>query len=260
MATRGTPKRPAGKRIALVFQGGGALGAYQGGVFQALEEGGYAPDWVAGTSIGAINGGIIAGNTVENRLRRLQDFWEAVSDADFWRVLGDSEAARHASSSWTILRAFALGRPGFFAPRWFQPSVVFPTGSAETASYYDTAPLRETLERLIDFALLNGGGTRLSVGAVNVLTGGLRYFDSRSDRIGPEHLMASGALPPGFPAVRIEGALYWDGGIYSNTPLEVVLDQVPRTDTLCFMISLFNPAGAEPRSLTEVETRHKDIL
>jgi NTE family protein len=138
--------------------------------------------------------------------------------------------------------------------------VLFPTGTAETASFYDTGPLRETLERLIDFDLLNRGSPRLSVGAVNVLTGGLRYFDNRADRLGPEHLMASGALPPGFPAVRIEGELYWDGGIYSNTPFEVVLDHVPRVDTLCFMVSLFNPAGAEPRSVAEVETRHKDIL
>jgi NTE family protein len=253
------PQRPTDKRVALVLQGGGALGAYQAGVFQALDEHGFCPDWVAGTSIGAINSAIVAGNAPENRVARLREFWETVAQEDFWGVARMPDAARQAYSSWSALGAMVAGRPDFFVPRPFNPQAAFPVGSAETASYYDTAPLRGLLERLIDFDLLNGGSVRLSVGAVNVTTGTQRYFDTKVDRICPEHIMASGALPPGFPAVRVEGELYWDGGIYSNTPLEIVLDDLPRHDTLCFMIALFNPAGPEPRSLAEVESRRKDI-
>jgi NTE family protein len=254
------PNRPAGKRIALVLQGGGALGAYQAGVCQALVEHGYCPDWVAGTSIGSINGGIITGNAPEKRVERLEEFWRNVSREDLWDIAGTTDAAREIYSSLSVMSAMLAGQPGFFMPRPLNLLKMFPIGSAETASYYDTSPLRGTLEHLIDFDLINSGSVRLSLGAVNLTTGVLRYFDSKTDRICPEHIMASCALPPGFPAVRVEGELYWDGGIYSNTPLEVVLDNMPRVDTLCFMVALFNPRGPEPRSIPEVETRHKDIV
>lgn len=251
--------RPTERRITLVLQGGGALGAYQAGVYQALAEYGYTPHWIAGTSIGAINGGIIAGNTSQNRLARLEEFWRTVCERDFWNAALISDSAHSFYSFWSAVEAIFAGRPGFFTPRPFNPLAVFPVGSAETASYYDTAPLRTMLDRLIDFERINDQTIRLSLGAVHITTGKLRYFDSKKERICAEHIMASGALPPGFPAVRVEGELYWDGGIYSNTPLDVVLDDLPRVDNLCFMVALFNPAGPEPRSIPQVESRLKDI-
>lgn len=255
----GSRKDPGFERIALILQGGGALGAYQGGVCEAMAEHGVAPDWVAGTSIGAINGAILAGNKAEKRIPRLKQFWELVSRSGIWPSYHDTDSARLFHSAWSIFQSAVMGRPGFFTPRWIDFARLFQTGSAETVGLYDTAQLRRTLCRLVDFDLLNKGSVRLSVGAVNITTGALRYFDSKRDRLAPEHIMASGALPPGFPAVRIDGEPYWDGGIYSNTPLEVVLDDVPRRNTLCLMLSLFNPAGAEPRSIAEAEKRHKDI-
>jgi NTE family protein len=256
----GSTTKPTGKRIALVLQGGGALGAYQAGIYQALEEHGLAPDWIAGASIGAINGAIIAGNPVGRRLDRLHEFWHTVALPDLWGAGYLPQAGRQIHSAWSFMAAALTGRPGFFTPRW--PSALHPLngGSPETASYYDTAPLRRLLERLVDFDTLNADTLRLSVGVVNVTTAKPRYFDNRAERLGPEHIMASAALPPAFPAVRIDRELYWDGGIYSNTPLEVVLDVHPRVNTLCFMAALFNPAGPEPRSLPEVEARHKDII
>ena len=248
------------ERIAFVLQGGGALGAYQGGVFQAMAEHDLTPDWIAGTSIGAINGAIIAGNAPEKRIARLKEFWDTVSNSDFSHGMKGAGADQSATSFLSILQSMIMGRPGFFSPRGFDPSMAFSAGSAETASFYDTGPLRKTLERLVDFDLINEGPVRLSVGAVNITKGTLRYFDSKSDRIIPDHILASGPLPPGFPAVRIGDDFYWDGGIYSNTPIEVVLDEVPRVNTLCLMLSLFNPAGAAPRSIAEAEERRKDIM
>lgn len=242
-----------------MLQGGGALGAYQGGVYQALAEHGYAPDWVAGTSIGSINGAIIAGNPPEDRLSRLREFWDTVCRREVWAPWELPGPARKAQSAWSVATTVLSGAPGFFIPRLWSPLAWLPAGTAETASYYDTAPLRETLGRLIDFGRLNDGATRFSAGAVHVRTGVLRYFDTAKETIGPDHILASGALPPWFPAVEVGGEPYWDGGIYSNTPLEVVLDDLPRADTLCFMVALFDPAGPEPRSLPEVETRQKDI-
>ncbi len=254
------PKKPKGKSTAFVLQGGGALGAYQAGVYQALAEYDYTPDWIAGTSIGAINGGIIAGNEEAKRIAKLEEFWRAVSVQDLWDAASLPDMARSVYSFGSALAAMFTGRPGFFEPRPFYPLGDFPLSSAETASYYDTAPLRKMLEDLIDFDRINDQTIRLSLGAVNIRTGRLRYFDSKKERICPEHIMASGALPPGFPAVQVEGELYWDGAIYSNTPLEIVLDELPRVDTLCFLLALFNPEGPEPRSITQVEDRHKDIL
>lgn len=233
-------------QVVLVLQGGGALGAYQVGVYQALHEAGIEPDWVIGTSIGAINGGIIAGNPPAQRLARLEVFWRHMERPGLNNGLTNVD---------TLLR----GIPGFFAPNplgalW----PTFPVG-AERAAYYDTAPLRETLAALVDFAWLNAWHVRLTVGAVNVCSGALRYFDSRDEPLGVEHLMASGALPPAFPAVRVDGEPYWDGGIYSNTPLEAVFDDRPRRDAVIFAVNMWHPRGAEPASVWQAIGRQKDI-
>ena len=251
------PARPTDCRITLVLQGGGALGAYQAGVCQALEEAGFAPDWVAGTSIGAIIGAIIAGNAPERRVSRLREFWRRVSRPDPVDPALLPEQARQLYGAWSWLSAAWSGQPGFFTPRPFPP--LTPTGTAQTASWYDTHPLHELLTELVDFERLNRQGVRFSLGAVHLRTGKLRYFDSLFQTIRVEHVMASGALPPGFPAVEVDGELWWDGGIYSNTPIEVVLDDYPRRDTLCFMIDLFSASGPEPRSIPEVMVRQKDI-
>lgn len=248
--------RPQIRRLALTLQGGGALGAYQAGVYQALEEHGFAPDWVAGTSIGAINGALIAGNPPGARTERLRAFWQKVADRDCVESDGVPPVVRQWSGWLAACNAILAGRPGFFTPRlpW-----MFNSEAPESLGFYDTAPLKETLLELVDFDRLNDGRTRLSVGAVHVRAGKLRYFDTRFQRIGPEHIMASGALPPGFPPVRLDGELYWDGGIYSNTPLEIVLDDYPRVSTLCFMVDLFDPAGAEPATLAEALSRRESI-
>lgn len=238
------------RRIALVLQGGGALGSYQAGVYEALAEGGYLPDWVAGISIGAINAALIAGNPPERRVRALREFWEMVSaPTALWPDLpvpGWAQAVRNGAA----LSALAFGQPGFFHP--------MPPARGAT-SYYDTSALKGTLERLCDFDRINDGKVRLSVGAVNIRTGNFAYFDSAHRRIQPEHVMASGALPPGFPPVEIEGEQYWDGGLVSNTPLQYVLDDLPRQPTLAFQVDLFNARGTLPANLAEVEERRKDI-
>ena len=257
------PQRPPFEHIALLLQGGGALGSYQAGVYQALHEAGLEPDWVAGISIGAINCALIAGNPPERRLERLRDFWETISTPPFGMpdpvgVEVEGDLARIWVNQ---IRAFGVllgGAPQFFTPRQLPP-FLHPRGSAEALSYYDTAPLRATLERLVDFDLLEGGPTRLSVGAVNVRTGNFVYFDSTTHRIGAEHVIASGSLPPGFPATEIEGEHYWDGGLISNTPLQWVLDSRPRCDTLAFQVDLWSAKGELPRDLVESEVRQKEI-
>lgn len=253
------PKGAHVKRIALVLQGGGALGAYQAGVYQALHEKGFTPDWVAGTSIGAINAALIAGNAFDKRVARLQEFWQTVTRADPWDVSTWSTEWRRLANLGGVAASMLCGQPGIFSPRTPNPALPFLPCPAEQASYYDTAPLRDTLLRLVDFDYVNHGDIRLSLGAVHIKTGRPRYFDSLFQRIGPEHVMASGALPPGFPPVSVEGELYWDGGIVSNTPLEVVLDDVPRVNTLCFVVDVFNPNGSEPASMADVFARDKDI-
>jgi NTE family protein len=327
---RATPKaqdRPPFECIALLLQGGGALGAYQGGVYQALAEARLHPDWVAGISIGAINSALIAGNPLEARVERLRKFWELVTMTPLWagaaqlatgakqgpahglidhttaaaasiaamnlalvsrKPLAEhaenlrqfwKQTATNAISSWpSDLAVFAArgdtarelanqmsaglallrGAPGFFAPRFPMPWLQ-PAGSLEATSYYDTAPLKATLERLVDFDRINAGEMRFSVGAVNVGTGNFVYFDNRTHHIVPEHVMASGALPPGFPAVEIEGEAYWDGGLISNTPLQWVLESEPRQDTLAFQVDLWSARGEFPRNMAEVMTRHKEI-
>lgn len=247
------------KTIALVLQGGGALGAYQAGVFEALNEVGIAPGWLSGVSIGAINAALIAGNKPEDRLERLIAFWDIVSGRMVWPFTPDGDIFRVLRNQSSALASVFLGLPGFYDPRpispWFQPK-----GASGATSFYDTSSLRATLDALIDWDILNNGKQRLSLGAVNVRTGNYRYFDSAIETIGPEHIMASGALPPAFPAVKIENEYYWDGGIVSNTPLQYFLEQEDLDDSLVFQVDLFSARGELPRSMPDVMGRHKDIM
>ena len=247
------------ERVALVLQGGGALGAYQAGVYQALHEANIEPDWVSGVSIGAINAAIIAGNPPHRRLDRLRTFWERITERKVWLHTPDGDIfrqARNATSSWlTVMQ----GQPGFFKPRSPGPWLTV-TGAQDATSYYDSAPLRDTLLELVDFTLLNAVATRLAVGAVNVLSGNFIYFDNGSTEIEPEHIMASGALPPALPMVKIGTDYYWDGGIVSNTPLQHLLDQDDRYNTLVFQVDLFSSRGVLPRDIRDVMARHKDIM
>jgi NTE family protein len=250
------PKSSLPGQVVLVLQGGGALGAYQLGVYQALHEAGIEPDWVIGTSIGAINASLIAGNPPERRMQRLQTFWQRMQGSGPASALPDwfGLGGPFANLS-TVLR----GIPDFFTPNLhaWRGSMV-PLG-VESAAYYSTAPLRETLLELIDFDYLCACRTRMTVGAVNVVSGAMRYFDTRNERLGVEHVMASGALPPAFAAVRIDGEPYWDGGIYSNTPIEAVLDDKPRRDSLIFAVNVWHQTGPEPESIWQVMGRQKDI-
>ena len=257
------PTTPAKAECVLVLQGGGALGSYQAGAFQALCHQGFEPDWIAGISIGAINAAIIAGNAPEQRVARLKEFWELVSSPVPWSPLLRGEHGRTVFSEASAALVATFGVPGFFAPR-FPPAPLWPPGSPQSQSYYDTAPLRATLERLVDFDRINDLQTRLSVGAVSVTTGNFRYFDNVEfskfgKKIGPEHIMASAALPPGFPSIEIEGEHYWDGGIASNTPLDYVLDEETARDLLIFQVDLFSARGRLPETLLEAAEREKDI-
>jgi NTE family protein len=257
-----TPKQA--QRV-LVLQGGGALGSYQAGAYQALCHHDFEPEWIAGISIGAINAAIIAGNAPEKRSARLKEFWEMVSSASPmpWAPLVKTDQARSAFNETSAALIATFGVPGFFRPR-FPPAAVWPAGSPQAQSYYDTGPLRATLERLVDFDRINDGKTRLSVGAVSVTSGNFRYFDNAEFRrlnkkIGPEHIMASGALPPGFPSIEIEGEHYWDGGVASNTPLDYVLETETEKDLLIFQVDLFSARGPLPQTMVEAADREKDI-
>jgi NTE family protein len=258
MAELSSPARPLSydKKVGLVLQGGGALGSYQAGVYEALAASEYSPDWVAGISIGAINAAIIAGNAPENRVDRLRTFWESVTAPTAWWFSGLTGPLATWQRSVGGMSAIMFGQPGFFAPRkpheWFSPTM--PT------SYYATSALKETLERLVDFDRINHAKeTRLSVGAVNVRSGRFAYFDSAEIVIRPEHVMASGSLPPGFPPVEIDGEFYWDGGLVSNTPLQYVLDYSPRRSRLTFQVDVFHARGQLPTNLEQVSEREKDI-
>lgn len=248
---------PVGDRqVVLVLQGGGALGAYQGGVYQALHESGIEPDWVIGTSIGAINAAIIVGNPPELRVERLESFWHTVAHKGLpalWSGLPGLPTA------WSALSTIGQGLPGFFAPHhpaWLSPHLPL---TEEETGYYHTTALRDTLASLVETDRLNAHAPRLTVGAVNVRSGEMRYFDSRNEALDLRHVMASGALPPAFPPVRIDDDLYWDGGIYSNTPVEAVFDDNPRRSSLVFAVQLWRPAGDAPRSMWQVSGRQKDI-
>ena len=249
------------RRVALVLQGGGALGAYQAGVYEALHRHHVVPDWVVGTSIGAINAALIAGNPPQARVARLREFWRGVACDDALDLRNAPDALRRYSTWLTTLGTVAQGVPGFFAPRVPGAFAAGLSVPPQAASFYDTDALAATLERLVDFKhLASPEAMRLTVAAVQVTTGKLVSFDSAHQSLSAQHVMASGALPPGFPPVRIDAELYWDGGLYSNTPLELVLEDEPRCDTLCFMVELWRGDGPEPRSLGEVQTRQKDIV
>ena len=253
------PWRPRGcDHIALVLQGGGALGAYQAGVYQALHEAGLQPDIVAGVSIGGVNAAIIAGNPPERRVERLRDFWDGVTARPVSLFTVDGDAARKATNMWSALLTTTLGQPGFFKPNRLNPWIS-PRGSITATAFYDTAPLRETLSRLVDFDLLNGSGLRYAAGAVNVMSGNFAYFDSTQTQIQPDHVMASAALPPAFPAIQIGTDFYWDGGLVSNTPLQHVLDTASGHHMLIFQVDLFSARGPAPRDMDDVLARQKDI-
>jgi len=250
-----SPQSHASRRIVLVLQGGGALGSYQAGVFQALAEADVAPAWVAGVSIGAINAALIAGNKPGHRAQALRAFWERITAAAGSMPLLHLPGLETMEQRLGAASAMMFGQPGFFRPRaptdWFS--------AQGPVSFYDTAALKQTLLDLVDFDRINAGHTRLSVGAVNVETGNMIYFDSASQKIRPEHIMASGALPPGFPAVEIDGRAYWDGGLVSNTPLQYVLSEKPRHHSVIFQVDLFAARGRTPQTLDEVNERDKDI-
>jgi NTE family protein len=249
-----------GNHDASVFllQGGGALGAYQAGVYEGLADAGEVPDWICGVSIGGINAALIAGNVAERRVGRLREFWERVSSGSPVVLPTMFDSMRSFMNRTSAVSALTMGIPGFFAPR-FPPPNMLPDGSVGALSYYDTSPLKATLEDLVDFDLINERRVRLSLGAVNVRTGQSVYFDNSKTRIRPEHVMASGALPPGFPPVEIDGELYWDGGIVSNTPMWYVLDESPRIDALFFQVDLFCASAQAPQNLSQVQERAKDI-
>lgn len=247
------------ERNVLVLQGGGALGAYQAGAYEALAAAGQMPDWVAGISIGAVNGAIIAGNPPERRVERLREFWERVSSlltaAPFFNDDNSRKLFGEASAAFVA----ATGAPGFFEPR-IPPAVFMPRGSPEAMSLYDTAPLQESLNELVDFDLLNSGPVRLSVGAVQVRSANMKYFDSAEQKIRAEHIMASGALPPGFPPIVIDEEPYWDGGLLSNTPLHYVLEESgPRKDMCIFQLDLFSALGTVPGTVFDIAQREKEI-
>ena len=254
LASRGIDRKLG--QVVLVFQGGGALGAYQAGVYQAMHEALIEPDWVIGTSIGAINASLIAGNKPGNRVSKLEEFWSKVEQNPAVEALAQYPVLGPTLRNWSTM---ANGIDGFFEPNvlaFFGAQVPL---SAEAAGYYSTRPLKTTLEDLVDFSFIENCTPRLTVGAANVLTSEMRYFDSRDAKITVRHVMASGALPPAFPAVRIDGDLYWDGGILSNTPVEVVFDDNPRRDSIVFAVHIWNPRGSEPQTMGQVMTRQKDV-
>ncbi|QIE24349.1 Patatin phospholipase [Caballeronia sp. SBC1] len=260
-------KLPPYETIALMLQGGGALGAYQAGVYQGLNEAGIHPNWIAGISIGAFNTAIIAGNAPEDRVPRLLEFWETICQPAFLPPLpafvehaffNSTDEIRKAFTAMQAVSALVEGQKGFFIPR-FPPPSPLAAGEPGSASFYDTVPLKGTLERFCDFDRINSRETRVSVGAVNVATGNFAYFDNTRMKLRVEHFMASGALPPGFAAIEIDGEYFWDGGLMSNTPLYEVVQAMPRRDTLGFQIDLWSARGPVPDSIVDVMGRVKDI-
>jgi NTE family protein len=249
---------PEHEQTVLVLQGGGALGAYQAGVYEGMAERGFAPNWVTGVSIGAVNAALIAGNAPERRVERLQAFWDRVSSTIPLIPPAYLDPLRLAFNRVSAMATATFGVPGFFVPR-VPPPYLAADGTPEALSVYDTSPLQDTLEELVDFELINRKAVRLSVGSVDVHTGNSVYFDNQKQAIGPEHILASGALPPGFPPVVIDGNHYWDGGIVSNSPLWYVLDDAPGISALIAQVDLFSARGSLPQNLDEVLERSKDI-
>lgn len=252
--------RPHGcGRIALVLQGGGALGAYQAGVYQALHEAGLEPDWVSGVSIGAINSALIAGNPPDRRLAALCEFWDRITDRAVWPYTPDGDIFRQIRNACSVMTTMMWGQPSLFKPHDVNPWLL-PSGSRKATSFYDTTRLREALQELVDFDCLNKGDLHFAVGAVNVLTGNFVFFDNRREEIRIEHVLASGALPPAFPMVQIGTDHFWDGGIVSNTPLQHLLAQDDNLNSLVFQVDLFSARGSLPRNMSDVLGRHKDIV
>ena len=245
-------------RVALVLQGGGALGAYQAGVYQALHEAGLEPDWVSGVSIGGINAALIAGNAPDNRLPALREFWRGITARTLWTYAPDGDIFREWRNAYSAFVTTMLGQPGFFEPNKINPWLL-PAGAKHATSFYDTSPLKKRLLELVDFDIINRRTARFSVGAVNVMTGNFVFFDNKSATITPEHVMASGALPPGFPMIRIGTDYYWDGGVVSNTPLQHLLAQDDTLNSLVFQVDLFSARGPLPRTIQDVLGRAKDI-
>ena len=246
------------EHVALVLQGGGALGAYQGGVFQAMDEAGIAPDWVCGVSIGAINSAIIAGNAPRDRLAKLRGFWESITpDRPAWPA-PDGDLPRQWANDAAALGALVLGQPGFFKPNMPGPLLSLP-GARQATAFFDTSPLRQSLLNFVDFDRLNSGEVRCAVGAVNVASGNFAYFDNELMTLAPEHIMASGALPPGFPMVQVGTEYFWDGALISNTPLAHLLLNIDGCNTLVFQVDLFSARGPIPRTIQDVGLRQKEI-
>ena len=262
----GNSKRAPFECIALLLQGGGALGAYQAGVYQALSESGLEPNWVAGISIGAINAAIIAGNRPEDRVAKLREFWETVTIDDFEyspfnmfkNYISHNGMEHQAHNFASAIRCLFLGIPGFFKPHSMNPWLQ-PKGTLKAMSFYDTKHLKSTLESLVDFDRINSGEMRFNVGAVKVTSGNFTDFDNKQFTITPEHIMASGALPPGFPPVEIDGEYYWDGGLISNTPLQWVVESKVFQDSLIFQVDLWSASGEFPQNMADMFTRQKDI-
>lgn len=260
------PSAPSSKkqiydRIACVFQGGGALGAYQVGAYRAIQEKGYTPNYLAGVSIGAINCAIIAGNPPEKQMDKLLTFWDTIAPklwTDLFINFNMLEAPHHFHNRLGALHSLFFGLDGFFKPRYFSPSSLG-DNTPDKLSFYDTSELRSTLEDLIDFERINSKKVTLCLGAVNVVTGEMIFFNNQKITLTVDHIMASAALPPGFPAIKIGEEYYWDGGIYANTPLVTVLDALPELDTLCFVVDCFKLQGTLPSNMDQLEERQKDI-
>ena len=263
MADASPPRRkrsnglPLPETVALVLQGGGALGSYQAGVIEGLADSEIEIDWVAGISIGAINAALVAGNPPERRVERLRAFWTKLSSALPSFPIVDNPHFREALHEISAGFVAVAGVPGFFRPRLVSPLFAAP-GSAEALSNYDSSPLIETLDQMVDWKLLNDGPVRLSVGAVDIESGNFRYFDSKDTRIDARHIMASGALPPGLPPVEIDGRCYWDGGLVSNTPLTYLLDHQD-DEMLVFQVDLFSSIAERPQTIMDVMAREKEI-
>ncbi len=251
--------RPEGcDRIGLLLQGGGALGAYQAGVYQGMQEAGVEPDWLAGVSIGSVNAALIAGNPPERRLEALREFWRAMTLRPVWGFLPPGDDLRKLHNMWSCFNTALLGQPGFFTPNMISPWLR-PRGAPDATAFYNNAPLRETLLNLVDFDRINTGAMRFAVGAVNCATGNFVYFDNADTKITVDHIMASGALPPALPMTEINGDYYWDGGIVSNTPLQHLLDHIHGQNALVFQVDLFSARGPVPRDMPEALGRSKDI-
>ena len=251
--------RPEGcDRVGLLLQGGGALGAYQAGVYEGLQGAGIEPDWMAGVSIGSVNAALIAGNPPDRRVAALREFWRTVTMRPVWGFLPGGDDMRKLHNAWSCFMTATLGQPGLFTPNPVSPWLV-PRGAPGATAYYDSTPLRETLARLVDFDRINSGEMRFAVGAVNVATGNFMYFDNAHTKINVDHIMASGALPPALPMTAIDGDYYWDGGIVSNTPLQHLLDHIHGENALVFQVDLFSARGAVPRDMPGALDRSKDI-